>query len=146
MPAEDPRVLITGAGGPSGISILRALAGTPLELLAGDIDPYGAGLYIVDGPSRWILRRPPAGGTTPSAHDVARDVEEDALLGGDALEPQLREGAQHERAGGPIGVARQRIMLGGREAVEQLVSARVERGVVDRRPPQMHRGQRRVRR
>ena len=30
MPAESPRVLVTGAGGPSGISILRALEDEPL--------------------------------------------------------------------------------------------------------------------
>ena len=29
MPADFPRVLVTGAGGPSGISILRAMEGSP---------------------------------------------------------------------------------------------------------------------
>ena len=50
-------MLVTGAGGPSGVSILRALEASPVTLLAGDIDPYGAGLYIVDAGQRWILRR-----------------------------------------------------------------------------------------
>ena len=57
MPAESPRVLVTGAGGPSGISILRALEDTPLELRAGDIDPFAAGLYLVDATRRAILPR-----------------------------------------------------------------------------------------
>jgi carbamoyl-phosphate synthase large subunit len=57
MSAESPRVLVTGVGGPSGISILRALEDTPLTLLAGDIDPFAAGLYLVDAPQRAILPR-----------------------------------------------------------------------------------------
>ena len=44
MSTETPRVLVTGAGGPSGVAILRALEASPVTLLAGDIDPYGAGL------------------------------------------------------------------------------------------------------
>ncbi len=57
MPADRPRVLVTGAGGPSGISILRALEAEPLTLLAGDIDPFAAGLYLVEAPQRSILPR-----------------------------------------------------------------------------------------
>jgi carbamoyl-phosphate synthase large subunit len=57
MPADLPRVLVTGVGGPSGISILRALESTPLTLLGGDIDPYAAGLYLLDATRRAILPR-----------------------------------------------------------------------------------------
>lgn len=57
MPAEAPRVLVTGVGGPSGISILRAMASEPVTMLAGDIDPYAAGLYLVDAERRWMLPR-----------------------------------------------------------------------------------------
>jgi carbamoyl-phosphate synthase large subunit len=72
VPAE--RVLVTGAGGPSGISILRALENTPLELLAGDIDPFAAGLYLVDATRRAIL---PRGDDHRFADDVlARCVRE----------------------------------------------------------------------
>jgi carbamoyl-phosphate synthase large subunit len=52
-----PRVLVTGVGGPSGVCILRALAERPVTLLAGDIDPYAAGLYLVDPNQRVILPR-----------------------------------------------------------------------------------------
>jgi carbamoyl-phosphate synthase large subunit len=52
-----PRVLVTGVGGPSGICILRALADRPVTLLAGDIDPYAAGLYLVEPDRRVILPR-----------------------------------------------------------------------------------------
>jgi carbamoyl-phosphate synthase large subunit len=54
---DRPRVLVTGAGGPSGISILRDLDGEALELFAADIDPFAAGLYLVDAPRRAILPR-----------------------------------------------------------------------------------------
>jgi carbamoyl-phosphate synthase large subunit len=54
---DDPRVLVTGAGGPSGITILRDLADEPLHMIAGDIDPYAAGLYLVDADRRAILPR-----------------------------------------------------------------------------------------
>jgi len=53
----DPRVLVTGAGGPSGISILRAMEGEPVEMLAADIDPFAAGLYLVDADRRFLLPR-----------------------------------------------------------------------------------------
>ena len=51
------RVLITGAGGPSGISILRAMEDEPVEMLAADIDPYAAGLYLVAADRRFLLPR-----------------------------------------------------------------------------------------
>jgi carbamoyl-phosphate synthase large subunit len=53
----EPRVLVTGAGGPSGISILRAMEGEPVEMLAADIDPFAAGLYLVDANRRFLVPR-----------------------------------------------------------------------------------------
>jgi len=57
MSPDLPRVLVTGAGGPSGISILHAMEGQPVTMLAGDIDPFGAGLYSVEPARRSILMR-----------------------------------------------------------------------------------------
>lgn len=60
MPPESPnhpRVLVTGVGGPSGVCLLKALAERPVTLLAGDIDPYAAGLYLVEPDRRMILPR-----------------------------------------------------------------------------------------
>src|SRR5262249_37511754 len=53
----DPRVLGTGAGGPSGISILRAMEGEAVEMLAAAIDPFAAVLYLVDAERRFLLPR-----------------------------------------------------------------------------------------
>src|SRR6478752_3408385 len=52
-----PRVAITGVGGPSAVSLLLAFADADVELLAGDVDPYAPGLYLVAPEHRWILRR-----------------------------------------------------------------------------------------
>ncbi|MGA2165805.1 MAG: ATP-grasp domain-containing protein [Solirubrobacteraceae bacterium] len=61
MPPEShssaPRVLVTGVGGPSGVCLLKALDERPVTLLAGDIDPYAAGLYLVGAERRVILPR-----------------------------------------------------------------------------------------
>ncbi|WAL70701.1 ATP-grasp domain-containing protein [Kitasatospora sp. YST-16] len=51
---RPPRVLVTGAGGPSGTGFLRALAGAA-ERYAADIDPNGAGLYLVPRAYRMLL-------------------------------------------------------------------------------------------
>jgi aminoglycoside phosphotransferase (APT) family kinase protein len=40
---------------------------------------------LTDGRSRWILRRPPLGGLTPSAHDMAREYRVVAALGGSGV-------------------------------------------------------------
>jgi carbamoyl-phosphate synthase large subunit len=55
--SEQPRVLVTGAGGPSGITILRAMAHEPVTMLAADLDPYAAGLYLVEADQRSLLPR-----------------------------------------------------------------------------------------
>ncbi len=53
------RVLITGAGGPAGIGLLRALdADTDHELFAADMSPLSSGLYLVPHERRTRL---PAG-------------------------------------------------------------------------------------
>jgi carbamoyl-phosphate synthase large subunit len=52
-----PRVLITGVGGPSGQSIMKSLATEDVELLAADLDPYAAGLYLVPAEQRFLLPR-----------------------------------------------------------------------------------------
>ena len=56
--ADRKRVLITGMGGPAGISVLRGIADEPLDVYSADIDPFAAGLYLVapgapgDAPAR----------------------------------------------------------------------------------------------
>ena len=53
------RVLITGAGGPAAIAAMKSLrAVDSVELLAADMDPWAAGLYLVPSWARTLI---PAG-------------------------------------------------------------------------------------
>ncbi|MET0773853.1 MAG: ATP-grasp domain-containing protein [Candidatus Limnocylindrales bacterium] len=52
------RVLVTGAGGPSAVGVIRSLAREPrVALHAADIDPNAAGLYLVPVDRRVLLPR-----------------------------------------------------------------------------------------
>ena len=53
------RVLVTGAGGPAAVSVIKSLGLDPtVELLAADMDPWAAGLYLVPPDARTLI---PAG-------------------------------------------------------------------------------------
>jgi carbamoyl-phosphate synthase large subunit len=50
------RVLITGAGGPAAVSVMKSLRADPtVELLAADIDPWAAGLYLLPPGARTLI-------------------------------------------------------------------------------------------
>ena len=50
------RVLVTGAGGPAAIAVIRSLAEDPkFTLIAADMDPWASGLYLVPKDSRVLL-------------------------------------------------------------------------------------------
>ncbi len=51
------RVLVTGAGGPSAVSFMRAAESDGIEFYAADVDPYAPGLYMVAPDRRVILPR-----------------------------------------------------------------------------------------
>src|ERR1039458_5315119 len=54
------RVLVTGAGGPAAIAVMKSLRPDPaVELIAADMDPWAAGLYLLPPDRRTLL---PAGG------------------------------------------------------------------------------------
>jgi carbamoyl-phosphate synthase large subunit len=55
--ADRDRILVTGAGGPSAVSFLQAIAAEPVTAWMGDIDPYAPGLYLVPPERRLILAR-----------------------------------------------------------------------------------------
>ena len=61
------RVLVTGAGGPAAIAAMKSLRADPaVELLAADMDPWAAGLYLVPPGARTLI---PAG-AAPDFTDV----------------------------------------------------------------------------
>ena len=84
----EPRILITGTGGPSGISILKDLEGQGYDLYSGDIDPYATGLYLVDEDHRMLLPR----GDDPKFSDriLAIWQGDDAYPDGDPERPGRR--------------------------------------------------------
>lgn len=67
---ERRRVLITGMGGPAGISVLRGITDDPFDVYSADIDPFAAGLYLVPPERRIMLPR----GDSPRFVDAVIDV------------------------------------------------------------------------
>ena len=78
--SAEPRILVTGVGGPSGVSILRAMAGAPVAVLGGDIDPYAAGLYLLEPDRRHILPRGDDPRIASMLLDLCRAEEVDVLV------------------------------------------------------------------
>jgi carbamoyl-phosphate synthase large subunit len=59
IPLQPVRVLVTGAGGPAAVSVLKSLSADPsVCLIAADMDPWAAGLYLVPPGQRTLI---PAG-------------------------------------------------------------------------------------
>lgn len=78
----SPRVLITGVGGPSGQSIMKSLArlDPPVELLAADLDPFAAGLYLVPEDRRFLLPRGDDPGFADHLLDLVRRERVDVVF------------------------------------------------------------------
>jgi carbamoyl-phosphate synthase large subunit len=77
---RTPRLLITGAGGPAAVSVIRDLAGTDVEVFAVDIDRNAAGLYLVAPDHRGLVPRGDAPEFADQLVSLCRQVEADVLL------------------------------------------------------------------
>jgi carbamoyl-phosphate synthase large subunit len=83
MPAgngRSPRILVTGTGGPSGYSFMRALRNEPLEFLSADIDPLAPGLFLVDAEQRLLVPRGDDPGFADALLEICREREVDVLV------------------------------------------------------------------
>ncbi len=81
---EALRVLVTGAGGPAAIAAMKSLrADDSVELLAADMDPWAAGLYLVPPAARTLIPAGAAAGFTDAV--LARCVK----LGVDVILPTV---------------------------------------------------------
>jgi carbamoyl-phosphate synthase large subunit len=78
--ADRPRVLITGMGGPAGISVLRGIAQEPFDVYSADIDPFAAGLYLVPPERRIMLPRGDDPRFVHAVLDVCREHAIDVLV------------------------------------------------------------------
>ena len=59
VPLRTVRVMVTGAGGPAAVSVMKSLSEDPsVRLVAADMDPWAAGLYLVPSNARTLV---PAG-------------------------------------------------------------------------------------
>jgi carbamoyl-phosphate synthase large subunit len=99
---RDVRVLVTGAGGPAAVSVMKSLSADPsVTLLAADMDPWAAGLYLVPAQARTLL---PAGldpgfADATLARSVAMGVDVLIPTCDAELRPLGRARAQFRRAG-----------------------------------------------
>jgi carbamoyl-phosphate synthase large subunit len=81
---EQIRVLVTGAGGPAAVSVIKSLSRDPsVRLLAADMDPWAAGLYLLPPDARTLI---PAGLDPAFA---AAALARCAALGVDVLIPTV---------------------------------------------------------
>jgi len=77
-------VLVTGAGGPAAIAVLKSLrADESVSLLAADMDPWAAGLYLVPPAARSVI---PAGTAPDFAGQLLARCRE---LGADVVIPTV---------------------------------------------------------
>jgi carbamoyl-phosphate synthase large subunit len=76
------RILVTGVGGPSGQSIMKSLAqlSPPVDIIAADLDPYAAGLYLVPEGQRFLLPRGDDPGFTDALLALSRRERADVVL------------------------------------------------------------------
>ncbi len=71
------RVLVTGAGGPAGVAVIRSLLRRDdLTVFAADMDGWASGIYLVPAAQRRLV---PPGRSEEFVPAIARMVEEDRL-------------------------------------------------------------------
>jgi len=74
-------VLVTGAGGPAGIAVMKSLASDHgVDVLAADMDHWAAGLYLVPPGARAIVPAGDAAGFAGAALDLCRRLSVDVLI------------------------------------------------------------------
>jgi carbamoyl-phosphate synthase large subunit len=82
LPLRKVRVMVTGAGGPAAVSVMKSLSADPsVSLVAADMDPWAAGLYLVPPDARTLV---PAG-SDPGFADAA--LARCLAMGADVLIP-----------------------------------------------------------
>ena len=88
LPLRSVRVMVTGAGGPAAVSVMKSLgADASVSLIAADMDPWAAGLYLVPPEARTLV---PAGTRPPLRRRHAGPLRRD---GGGRADPHVRRGA-----------------------------------------------------
>jgi carbamoyl-phosphate synthase large subunit len=104
---RNTAVLITGAGGPAAIALIQAYATRSRRLFAGDIDPFAAGLYLVERSHRTLLLRGDSEGYIEHLLGVVRHHQIEVLVPtvDSELIPVARARAEFEALGCRVMVA-----------------------------------------
>lgn len=108
MMAAEPtgrvkRVLVTGAGGPAAIAAMKSLrAEESVELLAADMDPWAAGLYLVPPWARTLVPAGAAPGFTDALLSRCLRLGVDVIL--PTVDSELRPLARARERFAAVGI------------------------------------------
>ena len=75
-----PRVLVAGAGGPSGVAAIKALDGETLDVFSADIDPHAPGLNLVEEDRRLPVAKGPGDSYTELLYELCERHRIDVLV------------------------------------------------------------------
>jgi carbamoyl-phosphate synthase large subunit len=78
--STPPRVLVAGAGGPSGVAAIKALDGEALDIFSADIDPNAPGLSLVDEDRRLPVAKGYGDSYTELLFELCEDHRIDVLV------------------------------------------------------------------
>lgn len=78
--STPPRVLVAGAGGPSGVAAIEALDGETLDIFSADIDPNAPGLSLVDEDRRLPVSKGPGDSYTELLYELCERHRIDVLV------------------------------------------------------------------
>src|SRR5580700_3979809 len=74
-------VLVTGAGGPAAIAVMKSLRADPaIRLIAADMDIWAAGLYLVPAADRAVIPAGAAPGFAASLLASSRRLGADVVI------------------------------------------------------------------
>ena len=95
------RVLVTGAGGPAGVAVIRSLlARDDIDVFAADMDRWASGLYLVAADRRRIVPPAVADGFVDSVRDVVASDGIDVVVS--TVDFELRPLALHRAELGAV--------------------------------------------
>jgi carbamoyl-phosphate synthase large subunit len=111
------RVLVTGAGGPAAIAAMKSLRADPsVELLAADMDPWAAGLYLVPPEARTLIPAGAARGFTDALLVRCLELCVDVVL--PTVDAELRPLARERGAFAAHGIG---LLLAPAEALDVIL-------------------------
>lgn len=95
------RVLVTGAGGPAGVAVIRSLlARDDLEVFAADMDGWASGLYLVPAERRRLVPRADEEGFVDAVRELVASEGVDIIVS--TVDAELRPLAQRRAELGAV--------------------------------------------